>query len=884
MDYLMSQGVFVYADGSPAGVSGYTAMRDILMNNWGTEIQTYGDSIENHHHFMIYDGTWKRYDNGPDAGYPDYQMYALDHMIIDRNFYPSTWRSGWNIMPTALSNWLEQWIPFDYTPYTGNFTQVHPTGMNRWQVRTSTGVSETSVIDAFMRARDYGSAIYSFYTHTNENMVNYVNSLQGYLNTADANEALYPNVTFKYVSAREAMQLALGFTDFTPPTFTVTSSGSTYKIKSSEPLWANHPYVVLKYKDGTYMHVTTTPTGTNTWNVTPTAKVDENVARYALATASSYEGSHSPEIAIDGTESTSNYWGTNTLIPAGQVPQWLKLDLGSPINISKITTHFYDGDARTYTYYIEISNDGSTWTTLIPSKTGSGSVTDAFPEVKTRTIRITVTNNTANKAAHIEEIKVYHVTSTPLPLPLPSPETIGIAASDLYGNPGVLVTHAPVSCYLTLATSPTGVAQPVGEGRYDAGAYGSISTNEYVYNAPSTRYRFNGWTTADMAKITNASAASTTVLMDKNKTVTANYVLQHRLTFGQTGLDASATGQVATVGSSAKTYANLPFSIWVDNGNSVSYSYEANVPSSVSGKRCTLDTVSGQQSPIIVRSPTNVTGNYVTQYYLTATPPYDTPSGQGWYNAGSNAYATLANGTVSGGTGIRYVFTGWSGDASGTDLKSNAITMNSAKTATANYKTQYYLGVVSSYGTVSGMGWYDSGATAYATVTPLIVDGSTGVRYVFTNWSGNSSGTTSLTDTITMNAPKTATANYREQFWIVFQQTGVPTGSIAHVTVNSVQHILPYSEWFDQGSTVNFTYEEIVPGATVTRYVLDTMSGQAPLSVENPITMTGYYKTEYTNKTEYTTELIVLILSIIVLSGLATATIFLKRRKAKTSS
>src|SRR4030067_1271079 len=217
MDYLMSQGVFVYADGSPAGVSGYTAIHDILMNNWGTEIQTYGDSIEYHHHFMIYDGTWKRYNNGPDAGYPDYQMYALDHMIIDRNFYPSTWRSGSNIMPTVLSNWLEQWIPFDYTPYTGNFTQVHPTGMNRWQVRTSTGVSETSEIDAFMRARDYGSAIYSFYTHTNENMVNYVNSLQGYLNTADANEALYPNGTFKYVSAREAMQLALGFTDFSPP-------------------------------------------------------------------------------------------------------------------------------------------------------------------------------------------------------------------------------------------------------------------------------------------------------------------------------------------------------------------------------------------------------------------------------------------------------------------------------------------------------------------------------------------------------------------------------------------------------------------------------------------------------------------------------------------
>ena len=90
MDYLIAQSIFVWANGSSAGVSGYTAIRDLLVNNWGTEIQTYGDSVEYHHHFMIYDGTWKQYNNGPDAGYPEYQMYALDHMIIDRNFYPST--------------------------------------------------------------------------------------------------------------------------------------------------------------------------------------------------------------------------------------------------------------------------------------------------------------------------------------------------------------------------------------------------------------------------------------------------------------------------------------------------------------------------------------------------------------------------------------------------------------------------------------------------------------------------------------------------------------------------------------------------------------------------------------------------------------------------
>jgi hypothetical protein len=89
------------------------------------------------------------------------------------------------------------------------------------------------------------------------------------------------------------------------------------------------------------------------------------------------------------------------------VPQWLRLDLGRVYGINTVTTHFYDGDVRTYTYYIQVSNDSSSWTTIVSTKTGSGSVTDTFSQVGARFVRITVTANTANPAAHIEEIKVY---------------------------------------------------------------------------------------------------------------------------------------------------------------------------------------------------------------------------------------------------------------------------------------------------------------------------------------------------------------------------------------------------------------------------------------------------------------------------------------------
>jgi len=116
----------------------------------------------------------------------------------------------------------------------------------------------------------------------------------------------------------------------------------------------------------------------------------------------------------------------------------LELDLGSAISISKIVTHFYDGDSRTYTYFIEGSTDGVSWSTLVSSKSGSGSVTDTFQETTVRYVKIVITGNTAENSASIEEMKIYHVAYITLPIL----ETIGIAASDLYGNSGVLVIPA----------------------------------------------------------------------------------------------------------------------------------------------------------------------------------------------------------------------------------------------------------------------------------------------------------------------------------------------------------------------------------------------------------------------------------------------------------
>jgi hypothetical protein len=164
---------------------------------------------------------------------------------------------------------------------------------------------------------------------------------------------------------------------------------------------------------------------------------------------------------------------------------------------------------------------------------------------------------------------------------------------------------------------------------------------------------------------------------------------KHKVTSDNIGLDNTATGIVVTVGNATKTYADLPFSIWIDNGASVTYRYE-NVSSSVLGKRFILDNVTGPLSPITVTGPTTVIGNYKTQYYLTVkTDPENiaTIPGEGWYDAG-----TLVTLTAPFEPKIPYLVAYWKVDGENFPYFKNVIEvqMDASHTATAVYKD--YLG------------------------------------------------------------------------------------------------------------------------------------------------------------------------------------------------
>jgi hypothetical protein len=86
--------------------------------------------------------------------------------------------------------------------------------------------------------------------------------------------------------------------------------------------------------------------------------------------ASSQENAGTP--AVDATDgSLSTRWSS-----AFSDPQWLQVDLGSPFTITKVVLNWENAYAKAYS--IQVSDDGTTWTTLYSTTAGKGG-TETIP-------------------------------------------------------------------------------------------------------------------------------------------------------------------------------------------------------------------------------------------------------------------------------------------------------------------------------------------------------------------------------------------------------------------------------------------------------------------------------------------------------------------------
>jgi hypothetical protein len=169
------------------------------------------------------------------------------------------------------------------------------------------------------------------------------------------------------------------------------------------------------------------------------------------------------------------------------------------------------------------------------------------------------------------------------------------------------------------------------------------------------------------------------------------------VTFEQTGLSADAYGMVLTVNGSTITIYNMPYSLWVEEGSLVTYSYEETIMSTISGKRFKLKNVTGPASPIMVTNNIVVVGNYKTQYLLIVNTnpeglspqPIRNPVGE-VYSTNSWWYDKDTNVSLIALPIKEYTFEYWDVDGITKDHEISAITifMDGPHVATAHYSVR----------------------------------------------------------------------------------------------------------------------------------------------------------------------------------------------------
>ena len=256
-------------------------------------------------------------------------------------------------------------------------------------------------------------------------------------------------------------------------------------------------------------------------------------------------------------------------------------------------------------------------------------------------------------------------------------------------------------------------------------------------------------------KWSDGGTISHTVAPTANKTYTATFRTQYYLTMahGTGGTVSLASGwrnagSAVSISATPTNNARVSYSFggWTGTGTS-SYS-GTNNPASITMNGPITENAAFTQNPVRVTVQTNPT----SRTFSVDGTSYTSAQTFSWQPGSSHTIATTS--PQDGGTGVRYVWSSWSGGGA----ISHTVAPTTNATYTATFRTQYYLTMAhGTGGTVRpSSGWRDSGAAVSISAMPAS-------GYSFTNWTGSGTGSFSGTNnpaSITMGEPITETATF----------------------------------------------------------------------------------------------------------------------------
>jgi hypothetical protein len=411
--------------------------------------------------------------------------------------------------------------------------------------------------------------------------------------------------------------------------------------------------------------------------------------------------------------------------------------------------------------------------------------------------------------------------------------TVGVTANF------ATVTASPVTYFwLTIETNPLGLyvwpSPPAGN--HTSASWVNVTAPAMIDLGAGARAVFQSWSGGH----SSSGTYSTWVVMDANKTVTANYKIQYLLT---------------VISPHGTTYTS-PGSGWVD-ANTNAWAGVTPASMYVSGNVWVLfDHWSGDASgtsnvwsnAINMTGPKTAVANWKYQYFLKARrDPAATYPEEGWY-----WHCNWANWTVpdilSPAPPSRWKFTHWNLDGSA-DFSTTSINvhMDTNHTVTVYYKFQWQVILTDNRGNASGIAktfWWDDCTNCTFSAPDIVTVIPGAKRFKFNYWFANPGGNLGSQNPISIHVGSglTMQARYDKQFYATVNTS--PLGLDA-----------PTGEgWYNSGSTITVDTAATIDYGNGTKHVFQHWSkdgvptaGFTPwsLALTNAHTFTAVYKKEY---------------------------------------
>jgi hypothetical protein len=384
--------------------------------------------------------------------------------------------------------------------------------------------------------------------------------------------------------------------------------------------------------------------------------------------------------------------------------------------------------------------------------------------------------------------------------------------------------------------------------------YGTIVS---INQTPNGNNEFLYWGGSGYQSYSGTSSSATVYMWD-NITETAYY--GYEITFSVTGMNSNEEGTVLTVNGNSYTYSQLPVTVLIASGQSVSYSFYSPISTTTNGERYVWFSTSGlntaQSATFTPTQSGSITGNYETQFELVMNvypsgAGTTTPSGSSWYNAGTSVQ-------ISATPNSGYTFTSWIGSGSSSYSGSSnpvTITMNSPVDETAIFDIQ--VTVENTFGGSASASY--NGQTYYSNTSFFVPYGSqvtftasANQGYFFSSWAGSQTSTSNPL-TLTITSPTSETAEFG--FYITFGVSGM--NSSAQETVITLDgdpyayYQLPATIAVNYGQSVSYSFSSPVSTSlSDLKYVWVSTSGLdnkqsdtfTPTQAGNVI---GNYESEY---------------------------------------